>query len=482
MGAADVPEQVYRDSDSSQTSGGWTAAQILTPILVAFLLCLAFVLYLLHKRGSLSRLASTHPFMRGVRRARRHREWEVDGEGSVFPHAPDAEATPMISQPHHWSSFFPRHATNRQHLSSRIREGMVTPAITTVIRSIRRLLGRGPIPVSRVPVPEAFDIESSDSETDPFDTIRSNASKARRGPFTNPRQNAASGSDRTASSFTLTHPSDGMRDSPTLDVELDSDRGLYQSVAVGGGNGADDHDSAGDSVMLISRNGQDFSSGGTLISLRGDRNTVEIDRRSTEVVPPTPTLDRRPFRARAYHARSASTPHLHTPSSDAALAHSFSPSTGDLSSRGAQHLPRLAPPPPLSVQSASGNRSRPSGKDALRSHHYTSATAPTVPAVEKQSYRSPGTAPTLTLSLHTSSDQRAHHTRGAYSPPPLSPRLQHYMPSFPGRSPPGSPYALPNSVPSSPMSASDPQNLIPSAVRSAGYNPFQHARSASDLG
>ena len=232
--------------------------------------------------------------MRGVRRVRRHREWEVDGEDS-FPHAPDAEATPMISQPNHWNSFFPRNATDRQHLSTRIKQGMVTPAFTAAIRSIRRLFGRGPIPVSRVAVPETFDIESSDDETNPFDTLRSNASKAKHGPFTHLRHNAASGSDRGASSYTLTHPSDGTRDSTTIDGELDSDRGLDQGVAngVGGSNGADDHDSAGDCVMLITRNGQDFSSGGSLISLRGDRSPIESDRRSTEVVPPTPTLDRR---------------------------------------------------------------------------------------------------------------------------------------------------------------------------------------------
>ena len=174
----------------------------------------------------------------------------------------------------------------------------------------------------------------------------------------------------------------------------------------------------------------------------------------------------------AYHARSASTPHLHS-LSDSPLLHSFSPSTGDLSS-----LRR----PPLSPLSVSGNRSRPiGGKDAIRAHHYTAATPPTDPG-EKQSHRPADTAPTL--SLHTSPNQRTFRARGAYSPP-LSPHLQNYMPSFPGRSPPGSPYALPhlpNSVPSSPISASDPQYLIPPAVRGAGYNPYQHARSQSDLG
>lgn len=228
--------------------------------------------------------------MRGVRRVRRHRDWEVDG-GDSSPHTPDAEATPMISQPNQWNTFFPRNATDRQHLTARIWDGMVTPAITTTIRSIRRLFGRGPIPVSRVPIPDTFDIESSDSETDPFDTLRSNARRTTRGPL-KPKHNVASGSDRGASSITFTHPSDETRDSSALGSEFDSDRGLDQGVAngVGGGYGADDHDSAGDCVIMI---GQDFSSAGTLVSLRRDRSSVEVDRRSIEVTPPTPILDRR---------------------------------------------------------------------------------------------------------------------------------------------------------------------------------------------
>lgn len=451
MEAAGVPKRVYRDSGSdSQPSSRWTVAQILTPILIAFFLCLAFILYFLYQRGSLSLL-----FMRGVRRVRRHREWEVDGGGSDFPHAPDAEATPMISQPHHWNSFFPRNnnTTDRQRLSSRIREGMATPSITTAIRSIRRLFGRGPIPVSRAPMSDTFDLESSDSETDRFDTLRSNASRAKLRPFA--KQTVASGSERGASSYTLTHQSDGTRDSQALDGELDdSDQTLDQGVVsgVGGGYGADDHDNTGDCVMLITRNGEDFSSGSTSISLRS--RLAEADQSSIEVVPPTPTV---PFRVGAYHSRSASTPHLHSPS-DSPLLHSFSPSTGDLSS------PRIPP-------SQSRYRSRPNGKDPIRAyHHFTEAAAPTKPVAAD-------TAPPLTLSLHAPPKQRS---RGAHSPP-LSPHLQNYMPSFPGRSPPGSPYALPNSVPSSPISASDLRNLIPPAVRGAGYNPFQHGRSASDL-
>ena len=250
-------------------SSRWTVAQILTPILVAFFLCLAFILYFLYQRGSLSFL-----FMRGVRRVRRQREWEVDGD---FPHAPNAEATPMISQRHHWNSFFPRNTTDRQRLSSRIREGMATPSITTAFRSIRRLFGRGPIPVSRVPVTEAFDLESSDSETDPFDTLRSNGSRTMLRPF----KKDVAGSERGA--YSPTHRSDGTRDSQALDAEHESDRALDL-------NGTDDQDNTEDSVMLITRNGEDFSSGtgSTSISLRS--HPIEADQNSLEVTPPTPTV------------------------------------------------------------------------------------------------------------------------------------------------------------------------------------------------
>lgn len=270
-------------------SQGWTTAQILTPILVAIFLCLTFILYILYKRGSLPGLVPTLPFMRSVRRVRRHREWEVDGDAGDLHHAPDAEATPMISQPHPWNSFFPRNATDRQHSNSRIKEGMVAPALTSAIRSIQRLFGRGPIAVSRVPVPDTFDLESSDSETDPFDTLRSNSSRAKLNPSANSKHNVASGSDRGASSYTLSNRSDGTRESSALDAEFDDDPGFDLGVVngVGGSNDADDHDSA---VIMI---GQDYSSSGGTLSLRGGRSVVEADQSSLEVVPPTPTLDRR---------------------------------------------------------------------------------------------------------------------------------------------------------------------------------------------
>src|SRR6266851_8078078 len=75
-----------------------------------------------------------------------------------------------------------------------------------------------------------------------------------------------------------------------LDPELDDGRG-HDSSNVFGDSGSDDQDAAGgneDEVMLISRNGQDFSMTGSVISEPIGKSSVESDRRSIEVVPPTP--------------------------------------------------------------------------------------------------------------------------------------------------------------------------------------------------
>lgn len=148
----------------------------------------------------------------------------------------------------------------------------------------------------------------------------------------------------------------------------------------------------------------------------------------------------------------------------------FSPSTYDLSTLRLQPLAEipLAAPTPISARRAAPIILQPmrGGKPGV--HYFTAATPP----VEM---------PSSILSV-SPSDARSRRVAAAadYSPP-VSPHLQNYAPSFPGRSHPGSPYVPPGSVPSSPIHASDPQNLIPFAVRGAGYNPFQHARSASEL-
>lgn len=150
----------------------------------------------------------------------------------------------------------------------------------------------------------------------------------------------------------------------------------------------------------------------------------------------------------------------------------FSPSTYDLSSLRLQPLAEipLAAPTPISAR-------RPIILQPLRQplregkpgvHFFTAATPP----VEMAS---------SILSMSPPSARSRRMAAAADYSPPVSPHLQNYAPSFPGRSHPGSPYVPPGSVPSSPIHASDPQNLIPSAVRGAGYNPFQHARSASEL-
>jgi hypothetical protein len=152
------------------------------------------------------------------------------------------------------------------------------------------------------------------------------------------------------------------------------------------------------------------------------------------------------------------------------MTRSLSPSAHDLSNpRLHPHtqLPLASPRPILARRPVHINL-QPLREGAPGAHHYTAATPP----VE---------APSI-FSFSPAARSHRMAEAGDYSPP-LSPppHLRDYTPSFPGRSRPGSPYILPGSVPSSPMFASHPQNLIPSAVRGAGYNPFQHTRSASEL-
>jgi hypothetical protein len=78
-----------------------------------------------------------------------------------------------------------------------------------------------------------------------------------------------------------------------LDTEFDSGRGHDRDAAniIGDGD-FDDHDTGTgqeDEVMLISRNGEDFSLAGSVISVPLGNLSVDHDRRSIEVVPPTPT-------------------------------------------------------------------------------------------------------------------------------------------------------------------------------------------------
>jgi hypothetical protein len=163
----------------------------------------------------------------------------------------------------------------------------------------------------------------------------------------------------------------------------------------------------------------------------------------------------------------------------------FSPSTNDLSStrfRRPPGLPLISPKPILARLAASSKFPLSHHPDAARGthHHYTAATPP-ADSSGSSFHRSPEKG--ASLSSSPTPESRSRRLPADCSPPPLSPPppLQNYAPSLAGRSRPDLPYVPPGSVSSSPIHASDPQNLIPSAVRGAGYNPFQHARSVSDL-
>jgi len=153
------------------------------------------------------------------------------------------------------------------------------------------------------------------------------------------------------------------------------------------------------------------------------------------------------------------------------MTRSLSPSTHDLSNTRLHHHPRLplASPRPILARRPVPINLQPWREGTPGAHYYTAATPP-------------AEGPSVFSFSPPARSRRIAAAAADYSPP-LSPHphLQDYSPSFPGRSHPRSPYILPGSVPSSPILAEDPQNLIPSAVRSAGYNPFQHTRSASEL-
>lgn len=159
----------------------------------------------------------------------------------------------------------------------------------------------------------------------------------------------------------------------------------------------------------------------------------------------------------------------------------FSPSTHDLSTLRLQPLAEipLAAPTPISARRAAPIILQPlrqpmrKGKNGV--HYFTAATPPIETSVLSMS---PPSARSRRMAAAAAAASAA--AAADYSPP-VSPHLHNYAPSFPGRSHPGSPYVPPGSVPSSPIHASDPQNLIPSSVRGAGYNPFQHTRSTSEL-
>ena len=326
---------------------GWTATQILTPVAVGLSLCLAFAFWLLYQRGRLSRLTSIFPSMRRARQGLTPRGWsygnDTPGSGAL-PQIPDAEATPMIDRHHHWLSLSPHDdAAARQRLSVRMR---MTPAFSKAIRSIGRLFGWGPIPVSHIPVPKTFDIEDPVTETDAFDSLRSDASRSWRNGLPIVGQNSGSMVDRITSETSLS--------SVALDSVLDNGPGNYEDTGNvfedRGANDYDDGTNAQGGVMLISRNGEDFSLlTRSTTSLPIGNNSVEVDRRSIEVVPPTPTTSRRgnksrhdprgtrdhltsqPLHKHPSFARSASTPPLYPSSPKRSQTHPLSSSTDDLS-------------------------------------------------------------------------------------------------------------------------------------------------------
>jgi hypothetical protein len=148
----------------------------------------------------------------------------------------------------------------------------------------------GPIRVSHGPVPEAFDLEQDcDVETDPLDTLRNNSSsRIWRSGLSSLGRSSASTTDLVPSRSNA--PSES---SAALDTEFDNGRGHDRDVTdIFGDSGPDYHDiGTGEDgeVMLISRDGDDFDLAGSVISVPVGNSSTEADRRSVEVIPPTPT-------------------------------------------------------------------------------------------------------------------------------------------------------------------------------------------------
>jgi hypothetical protein len=225
-----------------------------------------------------------------MRRSRKARHtWTIDNDdpsSRALHHIPDAEATPMIDPVLHSRSLSPKNdATDRKRFSTRMGMGVLIPAFSSVIGSIRRLFGWGPIKVSRVPVPDTFDLEDPFTKADPFDTLRSTSSRS----WTVGR-NSCSTLDRIPSPHNLINKPSWS--SAALEPVLNNDQQNYDDTAnVFEDDGANDHDrgtDAGNGVILISKDGDDFSLSGSLISVPIGRRSIEVDRRSIEVVPPTP--------------------------------------------------------------------------------------------------------------------------------------------------------------------------------------------------
>ena len=440
-----------------------------------------------------------------MRRSRQVRhKWTIDSDGpssGTLNHVPDAEATPMIDPHLHRRSLSPQDdAADRKRFGTRIGIGVLTPAFAKGVRSMRRLFGWGPIRVSRVPVPDTFDLGDSATKADLFDRPRSNSSRSW---LPTVGRNSGSTVDRIPSPHNLINKPSWS--SAALESVLDNGQENCEDTRNvffedGGANGHHDLNHgliAQNGVMLISRDGEDFSLCGSMISGPIMRRSVEEDRGSIEVVPPSPSTVRKqvsisqycatrdhltseslqPFRHIPSIARSASTPLLCPPSSEKSRIRPFSPSTDDLSNLRFQPLPKpsFISPTPFSMRPAASSSVQPSRKDAPGIHHFTTATPPVDhDFVGSSPYGSPNVASTRALPP----DAYSRLNPMCYSPS-TSPDLQNYIPSSPGRSPPRSAnvYIAPSPIPPRRINASDLQNLIPPAVRGAGYNPYQHARS-----
>ncbi|KAI0066179.1 hypothetical protein BV25DRAFT_1912960 [Artomyces pyxidatus] len=271
----------------------------------------------------------------------------------------------------------------------------------------------------------------------------------------------------------------------------------------------------GDSVLLITR-------ARAIMEAEESRRTA-VDRRSLEVVPPTP----RDGNDDSYHSRYSNPTMPPLPSLPQAT---FVPPPRRVSekekapkyrTRPPPALPRLPPSdpnlpshentPPSSKSSQEGTPSssnlsgQPKKRESPRSPFTTARRLHLSPSVDSLSLYLPrppknsAATPVPQMYRSTPPPRSISTPRTAYTsgPPPNAFSAPFYNPhspptsfSAPFHSPhsPTTPYTPsfspefrnPHSPPNTSVDPSDPQLLFPASVRGAGYNPFQHSRSFSD--
>ncbi|KAI0041296.1 hypothetical protein FA95DRAFT_1611119 [Auriscalpium vulgare] len=518
----------------------WPTSQIVLVILVPVLLIIASASYLLYRRQRRKgHISWSCKRARRVRHARRAQGWDLNGDAETIGQMPDdTEASPMIPthRVHRVVSKFSTTTMDSQDRPPTRNRGAIQSSaasmLQTFVRAVQTLFARRPVHVqSREPAAD-FDLDKSDKESvSAFDNIQSHrlrkAAEANVGPIPggghSQQSSLASSSGLTLDVSAIVagrgvprrhnHGSHGSHGHDNFGQTLDpfSESGSSERGFVEEEEEMEPGVATGDSVLVISRD---------MINAAPSPTTT-TDRRSLEVVPPTP----RETSSSGYHERSPHTPLPPIPRFNKSETSLYPDEKARYRTKRPSPLPEIPaledtlprpetsalppppskeppapiifppPPPPLSHQN-----SRPREKQPLTTPSppfekpippNTAYTFAAPPPLSTRTKSSPATTPQHTP--HHSPNNSGSRPRPAYSPGynpngvtstnPYSPPAMtvataatspSHSPEFRGS------YFPPPPISSPGIRASDPQNLIPAAVRRAGYNPY-HARSMSDM-